>query len=115
LRWQDFSSSLAQNATLYRAATRLHEYDAINALLLKTLREDFEDAGVGLPQPQRKRAKDINDRITALGQEFDRNIRDANVQLAFTEQQLLGVPQAMWRRARRDDQGQVVLGVDTPI
>ncbi|HEY6354165.1 MAG TPA: M3 family metallopeptidase, partial [Burkholderiaceae bacterium] len=113
LRWQDFTSSLGQNATLYAAATRLDERDPINALLLKTLREDFEDAGVSLPPAQRKRAKEINDRVTALGQEFDRNIRDANIQLAFSAAQLRGVPEAMWRGAKRDDQGHVLLGVDT--
>jgi thimet oligopeptidase len=114
LRWQDFTSSLGQNAALYAAASRLPERDPIDALLLKTLREDFEDAGVGLPQAQRKRAKEINDRVTALGQAFDRNIRDAHVQLAFSPEQLKGVPDAMWRDAKRDDQGHVLLGVDTP-
>lgn len=114
LRWQDFVSSLAQNATLYRAASRLRERDPVNALLLKTLREDFEDAGVSLPEAQRKRAKEISDRVTALGQEFDRNIRDARIELAFTVEQLRGVPEAVWRNARRDDQGRVLLGVDTP-
>jgi thimet oligopeptidase len=82
--------------------------------MLKTLREDFEDAGVSLPPAQRKRAKEINDRVTALGQEFDRNIRDANTQLAFSVEQLKGVPEVMWGSAKRDDQGHVLLGVDTP-
>jgi len=114
LRWQDFTSSLGQNATLYQAASQRRERDPINALLLKTLREDFEDAGVSLPPAQRKRAKEINDRVTALGQEFDRNIRDTNIQLAFSPEQLRGVPEAMWRNAKRDDQGHVLLGLDTP-
>ncbi|HEU5294338.1 MAG TPA: M3 family metallopeptidase, partial [Burkholderiaceae bacterium] len=114
LSWQDFISTLGQNATLYAAVRRLHERDPIDALLLKTVREDFEDAGAGLPAAQRKRAKEINDRVTALGQEFDRNIRDANIQLAFAVEQLRGVPEAMWRAAKRDDQGHVLLGVDAP-
>jgi len=114
LRWQDFSSSLGQNASLYSAAKHLHERDPINALLLKTLREDFEDAGVSLPAQERKRAKEINDRVTALGQEFARNIRDANIQLVFSVEQLHGVPEAAWRGAKRDDQGHVLLGLDGP-
>jgi len=44
LRWQDFTSSLGQNAPLYRASGRVRARDPIDALLLKTLREDFEDA-----------------------------------------------------------------------
>jgi thimet oligopeptidase len=114
LRWQDYASSLGQNARLYAAASRLQESDPVNALLLKTAREDFEDAGASLPAAQRKRAKEINDRVTSLNQEFDRNIRDAKIQLAFSVEQLRGVPEAMWRDAKRDDQGQVLLGVDTP-
>jgi thimet oligopeptidase len=114
LRWQDYASSLGQNTRLYAAASRLQESDPVNALLLKTAREDFEDAGASLPAAQRKRAKEINDRVTSLNQEFDRNIRDAKIQLAFSVEQLRGVPEAMWRDAKRDDQGQVLLGIDTP-
>jgi len=113
LRWQDFTSSLGQNATLYAAATRLKARDPINALLLKTLREDFEDTGVNLPPAQRKRAKEINDRVMSLGQEFERNIRDARTRLSFSIEQLRGVPEAVWGGAQRDDQGQVLLGLDT--
>jgi thimet oligopeptidase len=114
LRWQDFSSSLGQNETLFRAASRLREGDPVNALFAKTLLEEFEDAGVGLPVIERRRAKEINDRITALGQAFDKNIRDANVLLPFTPDELRGVPDTQWRKARRDDQGRVLLGIDAP-
>jgi thimet oligopeptidase len=114
LRWQDFSSSLGQNVALFRAASRLRERDPVNALFAKTLLEEFEDAGVGLPATERRRAKAINDRITALGQAFDKNIRDANVLLPFTPDELRGVPEAQWRKARRDDQGRVLLGIDAP-
>jgi thimet oligopeptidase len=123
LRWQDFSSSLGQNETLFNAVRRLHErhaarapkaHDPVDALLIKTLLEEFEDAGVSLPPTERSRAKQINDRITALGQAFDKNIRDANVLLPFTTEALRGVPEAQWRNARRDDQGRVLLGIDAP-
>jgi thimet oligopeptidase len=123
LRWQDFSSSLGQNETLFKAVSRLHARDAarpskgrdpVNALLTKTLLEEFEDAGVSLPPDARSRAKQINDRVTALGQAFDKNIRDANVLLPFTTDELRGVPDAQWRNARRDDQGRVLLGIDAP-
>ncbi|HEY6511068.1 MAG TPA: M3 family metallopeptidase [Burkholderiaceae bacterium] len=113
LRWQDFSSSLGQNATLYAAVTRLKARDPGDALLQKTLREDLEDAGVSLPPVQRKRAKEINDRVTALDQEFNRNIRDERTQLPFSAEQLRGVPETVWRGAKRDDQGQVLLGLDS--
>jgi thimet oligopeptidase len=114
LRWQDFSSSLGQNEKLFKAASQLHDRDPVNALFAKTLLGEFEDAGVSLPTSERRRAKEIIDRITALGQEFEKNIRDANVLLAFTPDELRGVPEAQWRNARRDDQGRVLLGIDAP-
>lgn len=114
LRWQDFTSSLSQNELLYRAALRVRPRDAVDALLLKTLREDAEDAGVALPPQQRRRAKAILDRITALAQAFEKNVRDASARVPATPQTLRGVPETVWRDARRDDQGQVLLGVDTP-
>jgi thimet oligopeptidase len=114
LRWQDFSSSLGQNEKLYLAASRLRPRDPVDALLLKTLREDFEDAGVSLPPDKRRRAKEINDRLNALQQEFERNVRDANVRVPLAPEALRGVPEATWRDAKRDDQGHVLLGVDTP-
>jgi thimet oligopeptidase len=114
LRWQDFSSTLGQNEALFRAARRLPERDAIDALLVKTLLEEFEDAGVSLPPAKRRRAKEINDRITALCQAFDKNIRDTDVLLPFTPDELRGVPEGSWRKARRDERGRVLLGIDAP-
>ncbi len=59
LRWQDFSSTLAQNETLYRAARQVRPRDDIDREFLKTTLDDFVDAGVSLPPAQRKRAKAI--------------------------------------------------------
>jgi thimet oligopeptidase len=114
LRWQHFFSTLTQNEKLYRAARQLQPRDAIDRLLLKQTLEGFEDAGAGLPKAQRARAKAIQDRITELGQRFDKNIRDENVQLAFSEAELKGVPEGVWREAPRDAQGRVLLGLDYP-
>ena len=114
LRWQDFFTSLGQNEKLYRAAQRHVPRDAIDRQLLKSTIESFEDAGVSLPSDKRSRAKAIQDRITDIGQIFDRNIREAKVQLAFSEAELKGVPEGVWKGAKRDDQGRVLLGLDYP-
>jgi thimet oligopeptidase len=113
-RWNSFFSSLGQDAALYRAASRVQPADDTERELLKTLRQDFQDAGVGLPPAQRARAKRLNDRIADLGQAFERNIRDANLRLAFSEAELQGVPDGVWKTARRDAEGRVLLGVDGP-
>ncbi len=114
LRWQDFSSTLGQNEKLFKAARQFKPRDGIDRELHKCTLETFEDSGVSLPPPQRQRAKAISDRITELGQTFDKNIRDANLQVPFAEAELKGVPEGVWKDAKRDAQGRVVLGVAEP-
>ncbi len=114
LRWQDLFSSLGQNPRLYAAAKATQPRDALDAYYRQLTLEAFEDAGVGLPAGPRARAKAINDRITALSQTFDKNIRDAAAKLPFTEAELQGVPESVWKSAERDAQGRVLLGLDSP-
>ncbi len=112
LRWQDFSSSLRQNERLYRAARTVKPRDAFERQFLKTTLEGFKDAGISLPPDRRQRAKALLDRITAQSQLFEKNIRDDNVQLAFSENDLRGVPPSLWADAKKDAQGRVLLAVD---
>ncbi|GEM_PF-4545089 len=115
LRWQDFFSTLGQNETLYRAARKAKPADAIDREYLKTMIEGFEDNGVGLSAEQRPRAKQINDRITDLGLQFSKNVRDDATRLAFKPEDLAGVPEAVWKDAPRDAEGLVLLGLDYPV
>ena len=115
LKWQNFFSALNQNEKLYRAARKVRPRDAVDAELLKRTLESFEDSGVGLPRDKRARAKAISDRVNELSQAFDRNIRDANPQFAFTDAELRGVPESVWKSAPRDADGRVLLGLDYPV
>ena len=112
LRWQDFGSTLGQNEKLYRAARKVQPLDAIDREFLKTTLEGFEDAGVSLPPAERRRAKALNDRIAALAQTFEKYIRDDNAPVAFTEAELTGVPETLWRNAKRDAEGRFLIPVD---
>jgi thimet oligopeptidase len=114
LRWQSFFTALGQNEALYKAARTVKPRDAIDRELMKTTLETFEDSGVSLPAAQRARAKAIKDRIDQLGQTFDKNIRDDTTKVVFTEAELKGVPDNVWKNAKRDDQGRVLLGLDYP-
>jgi len=114
LRWSGFGSTLGQNAILYRAAKALKPRDDIDLQFARFTIEGFEDAGVGLPEAQRARAKVLNDRIVDFAQQFDRRIRDADVKLAFSEEELAGVPAAAWKDKPRDPSGRVLLGLDYP-
>lgn len=114
LRWQDFYSTLGQNEKLYRAAKKVKPKDAIDREFLRVAIEGFEDAGVGLPADKRPRAKQIQDRITELGQQFNQTIRDDKTKVALTVEELAGVPESVWKDKPRDDAGRVLLGLDYP-
>lgn len=114
LRWADFASSLGQNEKVYRGLQKAPKADAIDAEFARLAAGQFEDSGVALPAPKRARAKQILDRLTELDQQFNRNIRDAGTRVAFTEAELKGVPASVWEKAKRDDQGRLLLGVDYP-
>lgn len=113
-RWNGFFARLGQDAVLYRAVRQVQPADATERELQRTLREEFEDAGVGLPPAQRAQARRLTERIASLGLDFERHIRDANQRLAFNEADLQGVPDDLLRRAPRDAQGRLLLGLDMP-
>ena len=115
LRWNDFFSTLAQNERLYQAVKKLRPVDETDRQLVATTLANLDDAGVGLPPPQRARAKQLSDRIAELGQTFERNIRDANLELAVTEADLAGVPKSVWQDAKTDADGRRLLGLSYPI
>jgi thimet oligopeptidase len=114
LRWQDFNSTMGLNEKLYRAATLVKPGDAIEREFMKSTIEGFEDSGVSLPADKRPRAKAINDRITELGQQFEKNLRDDATKVPFAAEELAGVPDAVWKNAPRDAEGHVLLGLDYP-
>jgi thimet oligopeptidase len=114
LRWADFSSSYGQNARIYRALKAAPTVDAIDRELVRVGAGGFEDSGVALAPAQRARAKQILDKLSELDQNFEKNIRDAGVKVAFTEAELKGVPEGVWTGKPRDEQGRIVLGVDYP-
>ncbi|MBI3345853.1 MAG: Zn-dependent oligopeptidase [Burkholderiales bacterium] len=114
LRWADFGSSLGQNEKVYRALQKAPKTDGIDAELVRLASGQFEDSGVALPKAKRERAKQILDQLTELDQQFNKNIRDAGTRVAFTEAELKGVPASVWDKAKRDDQGRILLGVDYP-
>jgi thimet oligopeptidase len=115
LRWTDFNSSLTQNPKIYAALKAVKPKDAVDKELQRVQLEQFETNGAALPPAKRERAKAIIDKLAALDQQFNKNIRDANVKVRFTEAELDGVPEAVWKKAPREADGRVVLGVSYPV
>ena len=79
-----FQVEVFQNEALYARVQAVEPATPAEAQLRKDLVESFEDTGVTLPPDRRARAKAIADRITALYQEFSRNLRDNQSRMAFT-------------------------------
>jgi thimet oligopeptidase len=115
LRWQDFASTMGLDEKLYVAARKVKPRDAIDRQFLKDTIEGFEDSGVALPADKRPRAKAISDRITDLGQQFEKNLRDDKTKVAYAVEDLAGVPESVWKSAPRDAEGHVLLGLDYPV
>lgn len=113
-RWQGFFTSLGQNARLYRAAKATEPADDIDRETLRMTIENFEDSGVGLAPAARAKAKKLADRISLLGQQFEKNVREDKTLVPFTDAELAGVPEGIVKGARRDHQGRVLLGLDYP-
>jgi thimet oligopeptidase len=117
LRWADFNSTLGLDEKVYRGGVKSKAMlkDPIDRRTVQFALDDFEDSGVSLPAAKRAKAKELSDRITALGQEFSKRVRDAQPRVAFTVDELKGVPENVWKDAPRDADGKVVLGTSNPV
>jgi thimet oligopeptidase len=109
-----FSTELFQNPNTYQRIKRAKPVSANQQAMQKELLEGFEDAGVALPTKKRARVKQIFDKIEALRQEFDRNVRDNKTKLTFSAEELQGVPPAFLDKQKRDDKGNYLFGFDYP-
>ena len=113
-RWSDFQTTLGMDDAVYQGAkqTVAALKDPVDRRAAQRALEGFEDSGVSLPKDKQARAKAIADKLVALGQQFNRNIRDARVRVPFTEAELKGVPESAWKDQPREADGKVSLPID---
>lgn len=109
-----FSTDLFQSGRLYARFRAVKPNDAVEKKLRQDVMEGFEDTGVTLPPRKQARMKAILAEMELLSQEFARNIRDNNEKLAFTPEEVKGLPQTYLARAKRDDKGNYLLGFEYP-
>lgn len=114
LAYQGFNASFLQDAKVYAKLKQAVPADAIDARLQRDQLDAFEDSGVALPAAKQQRARRITTELTGLQQRFDRRIREDKTRVPFTEQELQGVPPAVWRNAPRDAKGRYRIGLDYP-
>ena len=115
-RWSDFQSALGMNELVYQGARQSVALlkDPVDKRAAQLALEGFEDSGVALPKDKQVKAKAIADKLAALSQQFNRNIRDAHARVAFTEAELKGVPESAWKDQPRDADNKVTLPIDGP-
>ena len=114
LKINEFGTELFQNEKIYARFQRVASADGIDRKLKKDVIEGFEDSGVALPPEKRARMKAILQRLEEIRQTFDRNIRDNKTRLAFSPDELRGLPASYLEKARRDDKGDYLLGFEYP-
>ena len=109
-----FQVEVFQDPSLYERVRAVVPTSPAETKLRQDLVESFEDTGVSLPPAGRERAKAIADRITALYQEFSRNLRDNQARMAFTPDEMRGLPEPFLARQPRDGEGRYLLSFDYP-
>jgi Zn-dependent oligopeptidase len=110
----NFLTDVFQNEAFYQAVLRAEPRTPAESELRKHLLEKFEDGGVSLPPDKRQRFREISERLTELGQEFAKNIRENTTRLRFTVEECDGLPQSWLDRVPRDAEGNVVVSFDYP-
>ncbi|MCX9157011.1 Zn-dependent oligopeptidase [Niveibacterium sp. 24ML] len=114
LKLSAFDSEYLQSEALFRVVKAAQGNDAIERNALSRILEDFESRGIGLAPERRARLREIFARIDLLSQEFNRNVRDASTQLAYSAQALEGVPASYLERLAKDSNGNYLVGLDYP-
>ena len=114
LKATEMRTEFMQREALYRRFVAIKPATPHARKLKRDLLDEFEDTGVALGAEQRSRVKAIINRLEALRQEFDRNVRDNKTRLTFTPDELRGMPQDYLDKAKRDDQGNYLLSFDYP-
>ena len=109
-----FATDLLQSEKLYARFKAVQPTGAIETKLRKNVLEAFEDTGVALPAAKRQRMNAVLGRLDELAKEFSRTIRDNNQKLTFAPAEVKGLPAPWLAAAKRDDQGNYLLGFDYP-
>ncbi|GCD90290.1 M3 family metallopeptidase [Nocardioides sp. LS1] len=110
------ATELRQDRALYDVFAALDPAGLVAGaarLLDKTLR-DFTRAGVDRDDATRARLTEINERLTTLGQDFSRNIRDDVRTVRVAPERLAGLPQDWLDSHPAGEDGLVAVTTDYP-
>jgi thimet oligopeptidase len=113
-KYTTLSTDIFQSEKLFARVKAIDPANPRQRKLKKDLVEGFEDSGVALPPAERKRAKEIFDRLEVLRQEFDRSVREDTTKVVMTPADMAGMPEAYLKAQKQDADGNFVLGLDYP-
>jgi thimet oligopeptidase len=115
-KYTTLATELFQDEKLFRRVQATRPANRHQAKLKRDLLEGFEDSGVALPPDKRARAKEIFDKLEALRQAFDRNVRDDPTRVTISTAEMEGMPEGYLRAhaEARDKDGNYVLTLKSP-
>lgn len=110
------STELGQDQALYAVFAGLDAsaLDPLAARLLERTLRDFRRSGVDRDEATRLRLKEISERLTEIGQEFSRVIRDDVRTVRVPPDRLDGMPADWLQTHPADDDGLVTVTTDYP-
>ncbi len=109
-----FEIEMAQSVPLYERVRVAKPKDAIDQTFQKDLIEKFEDGGATLPPDKRKRAQEIADELERLSLQFSKNVNEDPTTVVLAPAEAAGMPEAWLAARKRDANGNLVLGLDSP-
>ncbi|MDQ2780469.1 MAG: Zn-dependent oligopeptidase [Pseudomonadota bacterium] len=109
-----FETELYQSRELFERVQALKPADAVERVYRQDLLNRFEDAGASLPPAKRARAKAIQDQLEILGLAYGKTVNEDPTTVLITPEEAAGMPEAWVSARKRNDAGQLVLGMDYP-
>ncbi|MEP7003424.1 MAG: M3 family metallopeptidase [Chloroflexota bacterium] len=89
----DLGQQALQSKPLYSALGKMRTSDPLDLRFIELVRQDMKRAGVGLPDADRAKARQLRATLTKLGQDHARNIRDDTRSVALEgPHELEGLP-----------------------
>jgi thimet oligopeptidase len=113
---QALTTAIYQDRAVYEALSSLDlsGEDASTAWWMKRDLREFRRAGVDRDDATREKVRALNDEVVAIGQEFDRNIRQGTRTVTFTPAELAGLPEDFRKAHPAVPDGLVKLTTDYP-
>ena len=111
----DFGQSTLQSRALYDALGQVRTDDSLDRRFIELERRDMKRAGVELSEAERATARELRAKLTKLGQDHARNIRDDTRHITLeSEAELEGLPPDYVRAHRPGPDGKITITTNPP-